>query len=197
MSDLSFRLLILRKLIRMGGEGLHWLGNIAIQKLVYLLENVYKVDLGYTYGLHHLGPYSFELAGDLSLGEQADLWRSKTIQVESPFKSYHGMQYEICEDSGIPYEIRADVQGRWEQVEPAMKALLSAIGRCTGRDLELYATIHYLRTVQDVPEEDLWDVLHILKPKYSLDEFDKGKEKLKVIENDAKAHFTAAQSTPV
>ena len=40
-------------------------GKTALQKLFYILQEVYRVPLGYDYTLYNYGPYSEELADDL------------------------------------------------------------------------------------------------------------------------------------
>src|SRR4030042_4850313 len=51
---------------------LHWLvsrlqdvGKIQLQKLAYFLQESYEIPLGYTFRMHHYGPYSRDLDNDL------------------------------------------------------------------------------------------------------------------------------------
>ncbi len=178
MSEMMSRLLVLQEVVKQGAEHLPWCGNLAMQKLVYLLENVFCGDLGYEYGYHHLGPYSSELAGDLSLGVQAKLWECETQTRNLGSNSFTGNQYRPLEPSFVLPETKELARQRWEVVAPRMKALISFVGDMSGRQLELLATLHYLQHVQAVSDAELREVLQTLKPKYSNDEFAWGKQKL-------------------
>lgn len=159
---------------------LPWCGDLALQKVVYLLESVYGVKLGYEFGYHHMGPYSFDLADDLSVGAQSGEWSRQSKQI--PNTRYWVNQYEVIG--------AAEVDGEESQrLASALDNLLAQFTehnqRADGRTFELVATIHYLRNVQEVPEEELEAVLRGLKPKYSSDEFKEGVRQLGLLEKAA------------
>lgn len=182
MNDVMSRLLILRMIVAMGEKNLPWCGSIAMQKLVYLLEHVFGANIGYAYGLHQLGPYSHELASDLSLGEQCHLWRGDTVHAIAGAGSYSGKRYQVDDAGDELARATPTADAEWTRIRPSVELLFGSVGGSTGRDLELIATIHYLREVQGVPEEELWEVLHALKPKYSHGEFGAGNRKLAEME---------------
>lgn len=143
-----------------------------MQKLVYLLQNAFDGDLGYEYDCHHLGPYSYELADDLSLGAQAELWAYETRQQFSMASGHStGHQYRTLASSCAFPETKKLAEQYWQEVAPSMEALLTHIQGMSGRQIELIATLHYLRHVQEVGETDLREVLKALKPRYSDQEF--------------------------
>src|SRR5215212_7308774 len=48
-------------------------GKTALQKSVYLVQELYGLDLGYRFGLHTYGPFCSELLSDLDFAEALDL----------------------------------------------------------------------------------------------------------------------------
>jgi uncharacterized protein YwgA len=193
MNETKLRLLTVHHLIQAAKDDVPWLGNLAIQKLIYLVEYVMGVQLGYTYGLHHLGPYSFDLAGDLDLGEQLGLWKITPVTKDYPAGPFNGVQYDTCGEKTIyanfkPDEAtRSEAEKLWTVLQQRLEKLLPFVKDASGRDLELLATIHYLQTVQAVPHVDLWEILHALKPKYSESQFNRGLQKIAEIKAAADA----------
>jgi uncharacterized protein YwgA len=185
MREMLARLEILRLLLDGGTKSLPWCGRLAIQKLVYLLQAVFGVELGYNYGLHQLGPYSFELASALSLGEQMGLWRSWEETYTSANGSGRGTRFQVNDSDALPPEERAQAACEWTSIEPAVQAALTRLAGTSGRKLELIATIHYLRHVQQVDEDQLAGVLRFLKPKFSAEEIEAGREQLASLESTA------------
>mgnify|MGYP007088250816 CR=1 FL=1 len=161
-------------------KGLPWCGDLALQKMVYLLQSVYGVDMGYEFGYHHMGPYSFDLADDLSIGVLSGEW----VRESKPIANgrYWVNQYQVTS------EVPADGP-LFQQVETALGKLLEQFkaqnDQADGRRFELVATIHYLREVQEVPEDELEGVLRALKPKYSKDEFQEGVRQLNLLKQSA------------
>src|SRR5438552_86235 len=102
MKDVLGRLEVLRRLLDVCGHTMPWCGNRAVQKLVYLLQSVFGVALGYPFGLHHLGPYSAELASDLSLGEQVGLWVARDESYSSPQGGGSGTRFDVRSPDMLP-----------------------------------------------------------------------------------------------
>ena len=40
-------------------------GKTSLQKIIYILQEIYDVKIGYSYTLYNYGPYSADLANDL------------------------------------------------------------------------------------------------------------------------------------
>jgi hypothetical protein len=66
----------------------------------------------------------------------------------------------------------------WRSIEPKVDAALSELKELQGRSMELLATIHYLRHVQNVGEDQLVEILRILKPKFGEPEIRRGERRL-------------------
>jgi uncharacterized protein YwgA len=169
------RLELLARVIRAGTDVLPWCGNVALQKLVYLLQSLFRVNLGYAYGLHHLGPYSPQLADDLSIGEAAGRWESWDESFATADGNIAtGRRFSVKARSPFPASVVDAAELEWAGVEANVRRACDKVRGFTGRQLELVATLHYLRNVQEVGEEQLADVLMLLKPKFVRNEVEWG-----------------------
>jgi uncharacterized protein YwgA len=178
---------LLRRLLERGIRALPWCGSLAIQKLVYLLQSVFGVQLGYPYGLHHLGPYSAELANELSLGEQMGLWHSWEQTYQGPSGQGWGRRYDVRQPDMLSPVLQAEAGRLWTGIEPRVEMAIRRLAGFQGRQLELIATIHYLRHVQNVSEDQLVEVLRTLKPKFSEEEIRRGERTLAELDSAARA----------
>lgn len=113
------------------------LGRTAIVKLLYLLQEVRGLPLGYDFRLYTYGPFDSEVLNDLETAQSFQALHVKTV----------------CYPSGYGYEVRAGAKA--ESVKESVKdwlaqhdsALEWAGIRFSGRsasELELIATIVYV-----------------------------------------------------
>ena len=119
-------------------------GKTALQKMVFLLQEIYKVDVGYSFGFHTYGPFAGELLGDLNFAE-----RMGAVQVKSVEGSY-GNGYLIEPGDKIG-DIVARAEPFLTKHGKELDALVAAFGSKTAKDLELLTTIIYLN------KEIMWD----------------------------------------
>lgn len=185
----------LAELVKQASENNEWeIGKTAIQKLVYLYQQLSGDDLGYEYRYHSYGPYSEMIADDVDL-----LKYFGVLKVEYR----DGPQYPSYEIS--PAADNKTIQKHWEQVSsskiPRIKALTATCKGKKARELEAVATIayiqrHYKRRTRIPKNEDrkkkLYDDFIKLKPKYSETEFDTALSLL----DKLRAKLKAAQSSP-
>lgn len=66
-------------------------GKTVLQKLVYILQAIFRVPCGYGYILYNYGPYSEELADDLSFfasmdGVRVEWGRDQDMKLKKPIK---------------------------------------------------------------------------------------------------------------
>ena len=119
-------------------------GKTVLQKMVFLLQEVQHVDVGYEFGFHTFGPFAGELLGDLDFAE-----RMGAVQVKSVEGAYgNGYVIEPGENIG---EIVARAEPFLTQHGKELDALVAAFGAKTAKDLELLTTIIYLN------KEIMWD----------------------------------------
>ena len=192
MSDVARRLQRLELLARVIDEGisvLPWCGKLALQKLVYTVQAVFGIDLGYRYGLHQLGPYSPELADDLGIGESAGRWSSRDDMVQMADGTVAtGKRFTVGKASPFSKAVTSAAEERWSDISGGVRQACLALKGLYGRDLELIATLHYLQHVQEVGESELPLRLQELKPKFSPNEIQWGLDFLRRLENNAAAN---------
>lgn len=126
------------------------LGKTALMKLVYFLQEVFDVDLGYRFSLYTYGPYASEVMSDIDFAEAQG----------AIIVSY---------DDERGYEIAATSAGcRGQSVTghaSSLNRLFELFGNLNARELELRSTIVYL--AKDCQRSDLPAAVQKIKPKFS------------------------------
>ncbi len=147
-------------------------GKTALQKMVYLLQEVFEIDCGYDFQLYSYGPFDSQLLQDLDLVEHVG---AVTI---NPVLSMTG-GYEILpgEKADILREKAIDFLGN-EKVSAAVDKLVREFGHFWAKDLELRSTIVYVvkdlkRNKEKVTKEKLKKVIKNVKPRFSSTEIEK------------------------
>ena len=137
-------------------------GKTVLQKLVYILQEVYKVPCGYDYILYNYGPYSEALADDLSF-----------------FASMDGVRIEWGQGPG--YRIKKDVKtshfrergkGFLAEYSPQIGKVAEEFGGMNARELELRSTILYASREEPLEKEVLLSRVKEIKPHFSIEEID-------------------------
>ena len=120
-------------------------GRVKFQKLIYILKNN-GVDFTEKYKYHYFGPFSFDL--QLELEELVD---QNVLKVEgsSPYKYSFGENYT---NEGVT------------QLEDKKK-LIEFLNKQDSSNLELIATIYYLKNSDFTEPKAIKNKLKILKPK--------------------------------
>jgi len=145
------------------------IGKTSIQKLIYFLQEL-GVNLKYKYKMYHYGPYCFELSNDLDL-----LSMLNVISIKDNSTIY-GYSIKLGDDTD-KFLTRFKIQDVWESCQDYCDKLLQVFGSCTTRNLELYATMHFVGSIlkERGKNADANAVIHevkFLKPKYSQDELE-------------------------
>jgi uncharacterized protein YwgA len=132
-------------------------GKTVLQKLVYILQEVYKVPCDYDYILFNYGPYSDGLAEDLSF-----------------FTSMEGVRVEWSKNLG--YEIsparrtdhfRERAQVFLEQYQDKITEVIRIFGGMSARELELRSTVIYVSKEKSMDKESLASRVKEIKPHFS------------------------------
>lgn len=143
------------------------LGKTKLQKLVFLMKELKNVPVQYRFHFYTYGPFSSDLAGDLSY---LDYIGGVKIYGDS-----YQNGYEIRPGDSTEYLIqKADIFLKWNQ--PAIDDILNQFGSKQARDLELIATLVYVAYYSPVYQEGDRDHLIFqtkeLKPKFNEAEID-------------------------
>lgn len=130
-------------------------GKIKLQKIVYFLQESCGIPLGYTFRMHHYGPYSQELENDL-----LKLRLMGFVDVQ-PDDSGYGFHVTPSGDAEPGWATAlAPYQGRIEDA-------LAKLGDLPAYLLEVYATVHYVsQLVEGASAEEVVTIVHGLKPKF-------------------------------
>jgi len=113
------------------------IGKTALMKLLYILQQVYKVPMGYNYSIHTYGPYSTEVMNDVDYAEYLDL-----ISVEVVPYSVGYTGYRLTPKDRISEAVeKANVSllGYEDRINEA----IDFFGEKTAKELELSTTIIY------------------------------------------------------
>ena len=148
-------------------------GKTVFMKLAYLLQEVYKVPLGYRFTLYTYGPYSTEVLADLDTARLRG-WVSVDFSDE-----YGGFRITPGPKAGQTTKEReafADYQGQ-------ISALINTFGRLRAKELELRTTITYVSHMMESSDESATSrvpgIVRQLKPHFSELEIEKAAEELK------------------
>lgn len=145
-------------------------GKTSMQKIMYILQEIYNVKTGYSYTLYNYGPYSAELANDLN-------YVAALKGVEVSWINTGG--YSITPDIATKtfYEkSRCFIENNKNKVQKA----LDYFGGLSAKELELKATIIYFfkqnstQSAQCVAEQ-----IHQLKPYFSKEAIQEAIDELK------------------
>ncbi len=152
-------------------------GKTVLQKMVFLLQEVHRVDVGYDFGFHTFGPFAAELLGDLNFAENMGAVSVKSVEQTG------GNGYVIESGSNIE-NILQKATPFLTQHQEAIHALVKEFGKKSAKELELLTTIIYLNKeiqwdADKLSQADAISKIRELKPKFSENEVLCGMRELK------------------
>jgi uncharacterized protein YwgA len=154
------RLTAISKLAEAFAKKSRQFGKTALQKTVYLIQELYGLDLAYQFGLHTYGPFCSELLSDLDFAEALDLVEIK--------RNSEGDGFDIAPKAPATFEKRTTNEFR-KKLADSIKRLVRDFGGRTARELELLTTIIFIdrepKTTRS--EEELVQLVREIKPKFS------------------------------
>lgn len=130
-------------------------GKTKIQKLVYFLQKAYGLPLGCKFYLHYYGPYSEEVDSGIS---------------NLRFMGYVNVRPDA---EGYGFHVTPDSTGEvgWATVisnaEQQIDSVIDHFGSMDTSQLELAATIHYVRKSSGFKKGDVIASVRSRKPKFS------------------------------
>ena len=141
------------------------LGKTALQKLVYLLQEIYGIEAGYDFELYTYGPYTSRLLQDLDQVEALE-----GVKVNLMASALGGYSIFPGEKN---QEIRKKAENflSQENVKDGIDRLINEFGNLWAKDLELRATIVYAvhNNTNMYLFSELVDLIHEIKPRFSKD----------------------------
>jgi uncharacterized protein len=141
-------------------------GKTVLQKMVYLFQEIFKIDCGYNYELYSYGPFNSQLLNDLDYVEH--IGGVNVLHVDSGkggFQIKPGEKVEFFREKGKDF---LNAPG----VDEALTRLIDEFGEFGASELELRSTIVYvereLRGQGSMPTmERVAQVVKGIKPKFS------------------------------
>ena len=149
-------------------------GKTVLVKLMYLLQEVHRLPLGYRFSFYTYGPYSPQVVADLDLVNRLGGVNVKFMPGEpGGFEISPGAHINDVQSSGQIY---------LEKYANEVDSLVSLFGQFRARDLELRSTIVYLWKEMGLTgngtKAELLNVVRQLKPQFSEGEIDEAVSEL-------------------
>jgi len=137
-------------------EKLEDTGKIRLQKLVYFLQEAFGVPTGFSFRMHHYGPYSDDLDTEMTR-----LKMNGYLNIVSDPQGY-----------GFHVNVADEPDGSWRKIIDAnmteIEKVLVLFGEKTPSQLELMATIHFVDRLRNHPSTgELIKLVNGLKPKFT------------------------------
>lgn len=130
-------------------------GKTSLQKIIYILQEIYNIDIGYSYILYNYGPFSADLASDLDYAAAL-----KGVEVSWANTGGYSIKSGIDANAFID-KSRSFIDSNKEKIKEA----LDIFGEMTAKELELRATIiYFVRKYSEEDEHHIAAKIHQLKP---------------------------------
>ena len=164
------------------------LGKTVLQKVVYLLQDLVCLPIGYRFQFYTYGPFSVELLQDLDLVE--GLGGVKIHRVVSLTGGFEILPGDRADD----LIRKADNWLKEQGADDAISRIVADYGHLSARDLELRATVVYV--VRDLELRGtigdngrVKEVVEDLKPRFGAREIEDA-----ILELDRKGYLPMAKS---
>jgi len=149
-------------------------GKTALQKLVYLLETVFTVPVGYQYSLYIHGPYCRELMDDL---DYIDCIGGVNVTADP---SINGYNISPGQQAGV---IEGKAQEFLDKYQSQIDQLMAEFGSMRVRDLELRSTIIFvdcdaLASHREMKRSDFVREINSIKPHFKWEEIEEAMAEL-------------------
>lgn len=137
------------------------LGKTAVQKFIFLLQEVWHCDLGYDFLLYTYGPYDAAIMGDIDYAKSS-LLLDVCYDQETGYRIVPGKSVDLID--GYRNQLS-------KEFSISMGELFSEFGGDNARQLELSATIIFLaRCLGKAETDELVQHMREIKPKYERQE---------------------------
>jgi len=145
-------------------------GKTALQKMVYLLTQVYNVPTGYEHTLYTYGPYSADLTTDVDY-----VAAFKGVVLKEVARG--GYEIVLGENAQTILNESAEFLGIFAE---EIDSIVQHFGSFSARELELRSTLIYLAKNQKLARAELCKQLISIKPYFQVAEVDEAIEELSV-----------------
>lgn len=134
------------------------IGRTALMKLLYFLQVIKGVPLGYNYRLYNYGPFDSEVLEDIDLASRKGILKSEVFQ----YPGGYGYSITAAEKAGAE-SLKA------EEYEDHIDWVIEKFGHRSASDLEMVSTIIYIDRSKNPddrenPKEDIGRQVCAIKP---------------------------------
>jgi uncharacterized protein len=165
MADLlEDRMALISVLVARSPQG--HLGRTAVMKLLYFLQTLRDVPLGYRFTLYSYGPFDSDVLANLQTAESLGV-------VESTVVGYSG---------GYGYKIREGSRARWlqerastflEDYDEDIRWATGRFGDLSSAQLELVSAIVYVDREEDFSIDEIVQTVKEIKPHFSIEQIER------------------------
>lgn len=149
-------------------------GKTALQKLIYLLQTIYQIPVGYHFSLYMYGPFCSDLMDDL---DYVSCIGGVAVSMEEGSVGYTislSSNAELIKDKGRDF---------LTDYQPQIDELLETFGAMRVRDLELRSTIIFVDRdavagSREIGRDDFVQEIKSIKPHFSYDEINQAVDEL-------------------
>jgi len=141
-------------------------GKTVLQKMVYLLQEVFHIDCGYDFDIYAYGPFTPQLLQDLDLVEHIG-----AVKIYPVASMSGGYEIKPGDQAAHLIEKGSDFLQKYE-VKKAIETLVDEFGCFRAKDLELRSTIIFVQRDfqkhgKPLSAAGLIEIVKQLKPKYT------------------------------
>lgn len=134
MVNLNKRMSLISKIV----DERPYLGKTAMMKFIFILQQVYKVPLGYDYEIYTYGPYSSDVMEDIQLASDFNAISMNTVVYPTGHSGY-----ELKPTTKTTKTIKQE-QDFIDRYSDSISNVISLFGDKTAKELELSSTIIYI-----------------------------------------------------
>ncbi len=144
-------------------------GKTSLQKMVYLLQEIFNIDCGYDFEFYTYGPFASQILQDLDLVEHMGGVSVQPLRSSNwGYEIHPGGQSELIREKASDFLNAPKVSG-------AISSLVGEFGNYCARDLELRSTVVYVerdfkRHDGPTSTREAIRIVKQLKPKFAADE---------------------------
>jgi uncharacterized protein YwgA len=151
-------------------------GRTKLQKMIYLANLIGWNAFDFKY--HNFGPYSDALASEID-----NMCKSGWVQEDHVGGSYAYSFANNRKELGYSLVNKAiDPESSEKSLVPRTQGLIKSLSSFTSAELEIMATLMYLKIKNSsMSEEQAVELAHKLKPQYTIEDFSKGRRIFNVI----------------
>ena len=114
------------------------IGKTGMMKILYLLQAIYKVPLGYDFQIYTYGPYCQTVMSDIEYAEFADYIKMRSVAYPN---GMHGYLINISDNSDSILEYDTDILSQYKN---ELDQVIYFFGSKTAKELERYSTAVYV-----------------------------------------------------